>query len=210
MTRPADNPFRMQQLDRIAFQPQSLGWPALLSRLDAHKNHAAIVGPHGSGKTTLLDSLDAHFSGRGVPVRRLHMTEEEGRGLPDHWRASLRRARVDEVIFADGYDLLGPFGRRYVRRGSRRCAGLIVTAHRPTRLPTLIHCETTPALLHQLTQRLLGRPLPRQTVETLYRQHHGNLRKVFRALYDQVGRDRDPVWHIITPDGRGWENSGAR
>ena len=186
MTRPADNPFRMQRLETLPFQPQSITWPALLDRLDALAYRAAIVGPHGSGKTTLMEALDRHLSAQGFRIRRLFMNEEEGPRLPDRWRASLRQADRRDIILADGYNLLGLLQRWYLRRITRHALGLIVTAHQPVRLPTLIHCQTSPALLDQLTRDLLGDTLPAATIDALHQQHRGNLRAAFRTLYDQA------------------------
>jgi len=62
---------------------------------------------------------------------------------------------------------------------------LIITVHRPSRLPTLLRTTTTPQLLQQITNELLsGNTPPPARIEELYATHRGNLREALRELYD--------------------------
>jgi hypothetical protein len=87
----------------------------------------------------------------------------------------------------DGAEQLSRIAWWRFRRGSRPARGLIVTSHRPGLLPTLIECHTNRELLMDLLEELLGgRDMAvRDRAERLYRRHHGNIREVWRTLYDQ-------------------------
>ncbi len=182
-TAPAahNNPFRMQQVEQVRFEPQDTDWPTLLRRLETLNYRAAIVGPHGSGKTTLLENLAAHFTAHadsfGFTVVPLFTNTAAGRALPPSWRAALANLTPHHLILADGYDLLGPLHRRHLRRATRCAAGLIVTTHRRPRLPTLIRCRTSVPLLGRIASDLLGWPLPEPIIADLHRRHRGNLRR---------------------------------
>jgi hypothetical protein len=77
-------------------------------------------------------------------------------------------------------------------------AGLLVTSHRPTWLPTLTETEADPILAQQLLDQLLTshsresaereRLLDTERLRTLLDKHDGNLREVFMELYDELER----------------------
>ncbi|MFW6060112.1 MAG: hypothetical protein ACODAQ_08010 [Phycisphaeraceae bacterium] len=194
MIAASDNPFRMQRIEQVRFELQGADWPALMRRLETLRYRAAIVGPHGSGKTTLTEHLAPRLEAIGYTVRLLRMNTDDGRALPAAWRDALATLTVHHILIADGYDLLHPLARRRLRRATRAAAGLVVTTHRrTTRLPTLIHCRTSPALLGRLVTDLLGRPLPEPVITALHHRHCGNLRDALRELYDRAAEQRPPV-----------------
>jgi hypothetical protein len=64
----------------------------------------------------------------------------------------------------------------------------LVTAHRPTGLPTLFHTHPSVAVTRRVVERLLplGVPSPSDDELThLFDVFHGNVREVLFALYDR-------------------------
>ena len=172
----------MDGLDYVSPAGESL--EQIAERFAAGGFRGALVGPHGRGKSTLMRALSAlPLPGDGHdPDRRWIQAQADGShraGL----HALLRRR--GGVLMVDGYDLLGWRDRLAVRRQPR----VLVTSHRPTRLPTLLRCETSPALLARLVGRLSAESLEQlgdAGVDRLFSDHGGNVRDALRALYDRV------------------------
>jgi len=186
-----ENPFRTERLDGLGFRAAATGAPAdlgdLLERFEALGRRAAVIGPEGSGKTTLLDALDRQLTGRGFEVRRLRAAPGGGALWSAAGPARRDGAGPRTLLFVDGIDRLPAAARRRVRRAARGAAGLLVTAHRRLRLPTLIECATTPALLAALVEELAGGSAARWPVPAaaaLHARHRGNLRTALLELYD--------------------------
>jgi hypothetical protein len=185
--RARENPFRSDRILAVRYRLAGGTLDGLLDHFDARGRRAAIVGPHGSGKTTLLEDLAPRLRARGFAVRELRLDTEQPRferGFLDGFFASLGGR---DVILFDGAEQLGWLDWLRFARRSRAAGGLIVTTHRPGRLPTLIETSTSPELLDGLVDEILGarsaevRPLtPR-----LFEKHRGNLREALRELYDR-------------------------
>jgi hypothetical protein len=148
-----------------------------------------IVGPHGTGKTTLLAAIEPELRRMG----RTTITVTPGRGS---WRATLasawRRTCVPTQLIVDGYEQLGLLARWRLHRWCRQAGhGLLVTTHRPARLPiiyrTLSSLDTAHELVRQLTENT-AIVIDPQFVERAFRAHDGNLREVFFDLYDVAQR----------------------
>jgi hypothetical protein len=92
-----------------------------------------------------------------------------------------------DVLLVDGADALPWLGWLRVKRLARRAGGLIVTTHRPGRLPTLVECATSPALLREIVDALgdARDAAWRDAIPDLFRKHRGNLREALRDLYDR-------------------------
>jgi len=182
--RARDNPFRTEQVLRVRYRLPSGTWEDLLDRLDALGRRAAIVGPQGSGKTTLLEDLAPRLRARGFTPRDLRLDTETPRfepGVLDRFFAALR---PHDVILFDGAEQLGWLAWSRFERRSRATAGLIITGHRPGRLPSLLETSTTPELLEGLIEEILGGRAPELQPRTLFQKHGGNLREALRELYD--------------------------
>ncbi|MCP3956401.1 MAG: hypothetical protein GY719_00970 [bacterium] len=182
-----ENPFRVSRVQRLRYRLDERGWRDLLDNL-AHLDHrAALVGPEGSGKTTLLEELERHFEQRGRPIVRVRLRRECRDPSPEEWSA-LERAGKRHLVTVDGVEQLARWRWRRIERLSRRAAGIVVTSHRPGRLPTLRQHRTDPSLLRELVAELVGRE---QTgaltpeLDRLFEVHRGNLRTCLRGLYDQ-------------------------
>lgn len=180
----AHNPFRVRCVEALGYLPQGETWDTFLARCAAMKFRGAVVGPHGSGKTTLLCDLAHRLRDRGERVTALFTNRDVGSRLPAAWRG------VDDttIVLADGYDTLNPLARAWLRRRTRR---LIVTAHRACTLPTLVRTEAQPEVLCQLVAALRDDLMPIAEATRRLRDHGGNMREAFRALYDEAARHQD-------------------
>jgi hypothetical protein len=165
-----DNPFRSERIETLRYRFEGDSWEGLLARLAALGYRAAIVGPHGSGKTTLLEELEARLKAAGFNTRRT---------LP-------RRPDPGDILLLDSAGLLSPHKWFRIRRRATRAHGLVITDHRSGRLPTLIRCGTSPALLRELVSEL--GPVPHD-LDALHAKHCGDVRRVLRELYDRCAGD---------------------
>lgn len=185
--RARDNPFATGRLHALRVRlPAGVTWDGLWERFAAMNYRAALVGPEGAGKTTLLEALAPRFEARGFRIRRLQLTRDRPRFDPAELATVWREVDRRDLILFDGAEQLGPLAWRRFRRRSRAAGGLLVTLHRPGRLPTLLECRTSVELLDDLVGELLGdlTPARRQRNRELFAAHQGNLRLALRAWYD--------------------------
>jgi hypothetical protein len=179
--RARQNPFRADRIQAVPYRFQNgTGWPDLIARLEALQFRAAIVGPEGSGKTTLLEELSRKLGEIGFKViLRSAKAGDSAEVVP-------RRLESSELVLIDSAECFGAWHWLRLKWASRAGAGMIVTAHRPCLLPTLIQCRTTPELFRQIVGDLLGDQvqLPSGMVDAIHRKHNGNVRNAFRQLYD--------------------------
>ncbi len=180
-----ENPFRTARLAGLTFRfPQGWDMERLLERLREAGGRGAIVGPRGSGKTTLLGELAVELRGRGLRVVSLRM----GRKRPLLPAAVIRRAAQAGAVLVDGAERLGPLGRYRLLRRLRRVPVLVITAHRPGLLPTLLATSTDPALLADLVAELAPGAAGSLAGEltALHRRCGGDLHRAFLELYDRA------------------------
>ena len=187
-----DNPFATEKVLAAIRYTDPAGDPgtgleaaaALVARCEAIGGRAAIVGPHGSGKTTLLEDLASVLARRGLRVVALRL-DADRRRLPRTWRRTARQLTAVDVVCLDGAEQLGPLPWLRFRWQARRAGCVLVTTHRPGRLPTLVTCATNAGLLDRITRRLAPHRLPgAPPAEDLFARHRGNLRDALRELYD--------------------------
>jgi hypothetical protein len=183
-----DNPFGAARiLSTVRYEGPEGAAAALLPRLEALGYRAAIVGPHGSGKTTLLEDLEAVLAARGFRIVHVRLDSEDRRP-PQDWMSRAPCLDARDIVCLDGAEQLGPIGWRGFHWRARRAGGLIITAHTPGRLPTLIACATSIELLdriiHRLTPDHLRTSAPSESSAALFGRHRGNVRDALRELYD--------------------------
>ncbi len=174
---------------------------ALLDRLAALGGRAAIRGPHGSGKTTLLEHLAHGLEDRGAAVERVRLrawrdgAAAAGGDVAAAFRAILRCAAGGTVCI-DGWEQMGPSAAVAGALAWLRGCGLVVTTHRGTRLPLLVACDTSPALLAGIVRRLPGHAswggslIQDADLETSFSRHGGDIRESLYELYDRFEERR--------------------
>ena len=184
--RARDNPFRTERVLQIRYRMRDTTWPQLLARLERLRFRAALVGPQGAGKTTLLEDLQERLSQTGFGTLCIRLDDEQ-RSFESRFLDSLFGGLTgNEIILFDGAEQMSPLAWWRFQRRSRRARGLIITTHRPGRLPTLLECRTTAELLAGIASELLGEDLERvqSKAEMLYQKYRGNLRDALREWYD--------------------------
>jgi hypothetical protein len=184
--RARDNPFAVERISRIRYRPLDKTFEQILARLDTLNYRAAIVGPEGSGKTTLLEDLQAALERKGLATRMVFVNDAHP-FTDTACRHLLSVLPPKEIVLLDGADAVSPTSWRLLRhRTIQHARGLVITTHRPRRLPTLIDCRTTPELLREIVAELLppGHDLAADLLTRLFAQYRGNVRDCLRALYD--------------------------
>lgn len=187
MMRARDNPFRSDRVLAVRYRLAGESWDDLLARFDALGRRAALAGPQGSGKTTLLEDLAPRFRHHGYRVRELRLDAEAPRFDPAFLGEFFASLTPRDMVLFDGAEQLGAFAWSRFERRTRGAAGLLITGHRPGRLPTLLATSTSPELLEGLVDEILG-SVPadvRGMLPELHRRHEGNLREALRELYDR-------------------------
>lgn len=183
MTAARDNPFAVQRLHALPYRLEGTTWGALLARFEALGRRAAVVAPHGHGKTTFLDAFLPRLA--GLRIRRVALHDGERRLSRAHRQALFRDPSPEDLLVVDGAEQLGRLAGLHLAWKARAAAGLLVTTHRPGRLPTLHECRTSPELLAGLLRELAGEAAARVGAEELYARHGGDLREAFFELYDR-------------------------
>lgn len=187
------NPFAAARIrpGALAYRfPSPDGLNALVTRLAECDHRAAIVGPHGTGKSTLLATLTVALEASGRRILRLYANP-------------IRKAIIDppadadlsgHVVALDGYDQLTLRRRALLRRTTaRHAAGLVVTSHHTTLLPTLHRTRKGLTQALEIAHLLMeGFPplVSDDEIAVVHARHRGNLRETLFELYDVYERRR--------------------
>lgn len=177
--------------------PDGVTADQLIAALGAQGWRGAIIGPHGSGKSTLLCALRPVIEELGQRVVLVELHDGQ-RQMP----RSLRELGPlpNTLVVVDGYEQLSWWSKLRLRSGCwRNGCGLLVTAHRPVWLPTLLTTTTDPKLAVAVVRALeSGRPETAQLAESeivqAYAMHAGNIREMLFQLYDSY-RQRQASRH---------------
>lgn len=157
----------------------------LIARFAAANCRGEIVGPHGSGKSTLVETLKPHLADAGLSIAAITLRAGERR-LPSRFRCDSLDTRRPLVI-VDGYEQLSWLSRWLLHFQIRRAAaGLLVTSHTPTGLPTLFQTRPNLALAVRLVSTLTEKtssPISSADVAASHASYGSNIRDLFFALY---------------------------
>jgi energy-coupling factor transporter ATP-binding protein EcfA2 len=188
------NPFRSERIESLSYRGQDISPAVILERCRSrHHGRGALTGPKGSGKTTLLLEIAETLCAQGTAPLRIRLDESCRRV---DWRTLRQELRVPPPppLLLDGAEQLGLPAWWRLRWLARRVPLLIVTTHRPGRLPTLLRHRTTPGLLAALVGELLdetetANAMPStRDLEILFEHHGGDIRQCLRELYDRAAR----------------------
>lgn len=170
----------------MRYQLLGMSWDQLLARCERLQYRAALVGPCGSGKTTLLEDLEPKLRAKGFETVRLRLNRQSS--AYQRWRVSNTTSR--QFLLFDGAEQLNWVGWQFFKWRTRRAAGLIVTTHKPGRLPTLLNCKTSAGLLSSIMAEVLAHSgiAPPGDAADLFGRHRGNLREALRECYDLMAR----------------------
>ena len=189
--RPRENPFRSQRIEALDYRLDDDDWDGLFERLHELDYRGAIVGPHGAGKTTLLEALAVKLSNEGLSPILVTLRSDHSDFSAGWMERVIGRPGQEDIVLFDSAERLHPIAWRRLRRLSKPARGLIIATHQPGRLPTLIECAPTPSLLDDLLLDLVPEQGPdlRPEAHDLFHHHTGNLRLVFRDLYDTLSSE---------------------
>ena len=181
-----ENPFRLDKIRRLDFRLNGYTWDSLWDKLSEMNFRAAIVGGHGSGKTTLLEKLQPKITAKGYKTKMAFANQDK-----PYLRSDLKMILADmdnwDICLLDGADHLPAFSFRSLKQAFIKAdKGLIITVHKPSKLPTLIKCSPDLELFKDIISELLrDHPLPTdQEISLIYNCHRGNLREALWDMYD--------------------------
>ena len=120
----------------------------------------------------------------GQRIRTVRLRLNQQSSLRERW--SLSKQTTGQFLLFDGAEQLSWVAWQFFKWRTRRAAGLIITTHKPGRLPTLWNCNTWPGCPDIMADVLAGSrftTLPANPVD-LFRKHKGNLREALRECYD--------------------------
>ncbi len=188
--RARENPFSTNRLENLNFRPQGTSWEELIARLKELNYRAAIIGPQGSGKTRLLETLAERLAEDGFQTLYLRVSEQNRAHFVKHVAAACPRITHRNVVFVDSSEKLTFLSWARLKLVLRKAGGLVITAHRTGRLPTLIKCETSPELLIELLRELAGEKAGclRKTAADTFFKHRGDIRLSLLHYYDMAAQ----------------------
>ena len=117
--------------------------------------------------------------------------------MPRGWCKCISRdPNCKPLLLIDGYEQLNSWSRWLVRHRCRRNGwGVLITAHEPVTIPTLIELQASLPTLQAVVNRLLPQDVrsitPRDVAEA-FESAHGNLRDALFDLYDRYERTSGP------------------
>ena len=179
--RPSDNPFASRRIDTLGFRFQRSSLDGVISGLAANRGRGAVVGQHGAGKTTLFDALAGHLEGEVVRIR---LGTDTKRPFESAVRSLPPLIVPHHAVLLDGAEQLDWWSWRRILDKLRAAGTLVITSHKPGRLPTVYTCQTDPALLRNLVSELAPEIVEKFDLDDLFHRHAGNIRDCFRELYD--------------------------
>jgi len=161
----------------------------LIERLQFLGGTAVIQGPHGSGKTTLLTHLSQELANRGDLAACVRLRSSGDASVVFR---SIAGSRPGTTLCLDSWEQAGLLLGKLVRLATtlRRC-GLLVTCHRPSGMPVLMQCETSPLLLKSIVEQLPDHQQIRSSliheadVQDAFLKCGGNIRESLYDLYDR-------------------------
>jgi len=179
-----ENPFSSDRLHSIPFVFHDETWVSFLARLAESNYTGAIVGAHGSGKSTLLLELKNELDRIGRVAQYIQLRRQEPRSI----LKLLYEKSQDEVLLLDSAGCLNLLERKVLHWFCNRRGGIIFSAHRESKVPTLYKTTQSVALFSSLCEQLAtDLAFSTEQLEAIYSRNEKNMRLAFFELYDQMG-----------------------
>lgn len=179
------NPFVIERVIALPYLFAEGDWAHHLDRLQQLKFRAAIVGQQGSGKTTLLEQLNQRLPEHFNVTTHYAFLPQEKQPHANMLKEAINESSAGKIVLMDGIERLSFFQRQRLYRTTKKQPGLIINVHQKCRLPTWIHCQPSQTMLAQLLVEVgQGTPEINAAAQNYYKDFGGNIRDVFRALYD--------------------------
>ena len=184
-----DNPFSTHRVECIlSFDPQLSGtsWVEIERRWMALGRRASLVAPHGAGKSTFMDAFQTRLEASGHSVLRLFLNQESNKLDKGQWR--MLECCQQQIIMLDGEEQLSYLSQRRFYRLTQSCSGLLISRHKPTKLPQLLVLDPDMDLLVTCIERLAPEHLPQlhSMLSGWWSEHNGNIREILLRCYDSV------------------------
>ena len=165
-----------------AVSPVDWTWDQLLRRLEEMNWRGALVGHKGAGKTTMMEDLAPHLEAAGFRTCSVRLDEDHPTIAPDRLAKLTETIGPDTMVLLDGCEQLTWLCWRRFQKATLRARGIVVTTHLPGRLPTLVRCAGSPAILRRIIVELTNEDSARDIdVNELFRKHRGNIRECAQA-----------------------------
>ncbi len=169
-----------------------------VGRLATQHWRGAIIGPHGSGKSTLLATLRPALFAAGRTIHAITLRDRQCR-LPADFLTSA--TGTQSLLIIDGYEQLGWPTRIATWLHCRTTGvGLLVTSHKPVRIPTLVQLAPDRQLIEQLVDALgsqVSTDITRADIAASHACYGSNVREIFFALYDRHEELRRAANHSL-------------
>jgi ABC-type hemin transport system ATPase subunit len=169
----------------IPYQWHGITPSQLICNLEQNKFRGSILGPHGSGKSTLLQVLRNLLENRGFKTVQIFLNRDSAIHSVELFRHVIFAYRTSSILFIDGADLLSWLHWTLVRLSAFCLRGVIVSSHERVLLPAIWWCSPEQGLVRDLVRHLSGTEVPEVAIQQLFSKHSGNIREIFRELYDE-------------------------
>jgi energy-coupling factor transporter ATP-binding protein EcfA2 len=179
-----ENPFSTSKIKKIPYQWVAMSPAWLFTRLQENKFRGCILGNHGSGKSTLLRALKELIESKGLRTDEIFINDEKRIGFIPLIQQLVSAHHSSSILLIDGADLLSRLCWVIVRVLSFNMAGIVVTSHERKLLPLLWHCVPQESVVRDIAGRLTEGQL-QVDIDILFAKHSGNIREIFRELYDE-------------------------
>jgi hypothetical protein len=175
-----ENPFASHIISTIEYRferPHDLD--LILRRFEENHRRGAIVGPHGSGKTTLLRTIRTELQRKGFEVCSVELRDKEPKQI---------ELPPKSVVIIDGAEQISALKWWLLMRRAERAQirGVIITTHRPQKLPTIYQTRPSQQVFTQLVAELCSADIASNDLAAVYAKHDGNVREALREMYDRM------------------------
>lgn len=133
-----------------------------------------------------MDAFQTRLETSGHSVLRLFLNQESNKLDNIQWQ--MLEHSQQQVVMLDGEEQLGYLSRRRFYQLTQNCSGLLISRHKPAKLPQLFSLEPDIQLLTTSIDRLAPEHLSqlRPMLSEWWREHDGNIREILLRCYDSV------------------------